>query len=340
MASNWKEYQEEVAEFFRSLGCNTQIEKKVDGARGTHSVDVWVTFNVLGIDANWLIECKYWKNAVPKEKVLALSQIAQDVGADRAFLLSESGFQAGAVRMATSTNITLTNLEELRTHAKPDMLDRAMNALAKKAHNLQNQLHDILILDNNSPGPWPGADREEVIEILAEVFEVKTIVLPKALSGEFPVLIDLGREKALGAEQLVTEISNKLEKIEKRLNEIDAEVASTRSEAQKTTVSLLEEVSKLLVFGEKALFGPFTSENDFEEFRLAALEAMKRVGAISKQARSIVAGHISSDLHALTRSLIDGVYLDLSQPKVDRQQWNESARAAIEALDRLSKSIA
>jgi hypothetical protein len=117
MASNWSEYQQEVAEFFRSLGCTAEIEKQIVGARGTHDVDVWVTFSVLGVETKWLVECKFWKSAVPKEKVLVLSQIAQDVGADRAFLLSESGFQAGAIRMAEKTNLTLSNLEELRANA-------------------------------------------------------------------------------------------------------------------------------------------------------------------------------------------------------------------------------
>ena len=55
MASNWTDYQEEVAQFFRSLGCIANVEKKIEGARGTHSVDIWVTFNTFGIDTNWLI---------------------------------------------------------------------------------------------------------------------------------------------------------------------------------------------------------------------------------------------------------------------------------------------
>lgn len=73
-------------------------------------VDVLVHTVFAGVGVTWVIECKLWKTAIPKEKVLTLAQVASDVGADRAFLLSESGFQAGAIRAAQNTNITLTSM--------------------------------------------------------------------------------------------------------------------------------------------------------------------------------------------------------------------------------------
>ena len=68
-----------------------------------------------------MVECKLWKTRVPKEKVLALRSIVDEVGADRGFLLSESDFQSGAVTQARFTNITLTNLEDLRANAEADV---------------------------------------------------------------------------------------------------------------------------------------------------------------------------------------------------------------------------
>jgi restriction system protein len=43
--------------------------------------------------------------------------VAQDVGVDKAFLLSESGFQAGAISAARSTNILLSDLQMLEEMA-------------------------------------------------------------------------------------------------------------------------------------------------------------------------------------------------------------------------------
>lgn len=121
MIKNWEKYQQEVAAFFKSLDFNTEVESKIKGARGNHKIDVLVSYEKFGISFKWVIECKYWKNAVPKEKVLALLSVVQDVGADKGFLLSETGFQAGAINSAEKTNITLTNLKILKEKSKNEL---------------------------------------------------------------------------------------------------------------------------------------------------------------------------------------------------------------------------
>ncbi|MVF25048.1 restriction endonuclease [Methylocaldum sp. BRCS4] len=115
---NWREYQNQAAAFFRQLGLTAEIEFQVEGVRGVHVVDVYATGNFNGIDFTWVVECKAWKSNVPKEKVMVLTSIVQDVGADRGFLLSEVGFQSGAIRAAQNSNITLTSIEELSHSTK------------------------------------------------------------------------------------------------------------------------------------------------------------------------------------------------------------------------------
>lgn len=107
---NWQEYQQNAADFFRTLGLVAKVEHKVEGARGIHKIDVYVEGTYHGIKFKWVVECKAWKSNVPKEKVMVFSSIIQDIGADRGFLLSEVGFQSGALRSAQKTNITLTSL--------------------------------------------------------------------------------------------------------------------------------------------------------------------------------------------------------------------------------------
>ena len=118
MYGNWCEYQEAVAEVFRKLGCNAEVNKTVCGARGSHDVDVYVTFEKFGYECRWIIECKLWSTRVDRSAVLTLQSIAQNVGADRGLIFSESGFQSGAQTAAQNTNVLLqTSLEHFRQTA-------------------------------------------------------------------------------------------------------------------------------------------------------------------------------------------------------------------------------
>ncbi|MSM38427.1 MAG: hypothetical protein GJT30_02210 [Geobacter sp.] len=135
------EYTEEAAKFFRTLGLTAEIEKRVVGARGTHNIDVWITGKIQSFQVRWIIECKDWKSSVPKEKVLALQAIAMDIGSDRAFLLSESGFQAGAVRCSQFTNITLTSLNDLREQTREQFAQTALWTLYARVSQVIDDLN-------------------------------------------------------------------------------------------------------------------------------------------------------------------------------------------------------
>jgi restriction system protein len=116
--SGWKDYQEEAAEFFRSLGLDAKTDVTVHGARTKHEVDVLVKFHNYGFDVTWIVECKHWKQAVSKLHVLALREIVTDAGADRGILLAEAGFQSGAVEAANLTNVQVTSLADLNVTAR------------------------------------------------------------------------------------------------------------------------------------------------------------------------------------------------------------------------------
>ena len=92
------------------LGLNAVTDVTVKGVRTSHDLDVLVTSHYVGFDITWLVECKHWKTPVNKLHVLALREIVSDVGADRGILLSESGFQSGAIEAANLTNIQVTSL--------------------------------------------------------------------------------------------------------------------------------------------------------------------------------------------------------------------------------------
>ncbi|MDK9778986.1 MULTISPECIES: restriction endonuclease [unclassified Vibrio] len=111
-------FQEEIKDYFESLGTYAETNVTLSGARGDHDIDVLVKTKFLGRDVTWVIEAKKWKYNVSKEKVLALITIIQDIGADRGFIISEKGFQKGAIKSAENTNITLTTFEDLKEETK------------------------------------------------------------------------------------------------------------------------------------------------------------------------------------------------------------------------------
>jgi restriction system protein len=115
---DWKDYQEEAAEFFRSLGLDANTDVTIRGVRTKHDVDVLVKFHHYGFDVTWIVECKHWKEPVSKLHVLALREIVTDSGADRGILLSEAGFQRGAVEAANLTNVQVTSLADLNITAR------------------------------------------------------------------------------------------------------------------------------------------------------------------------------------------------------------------------------
>lgn len=117
----WKDYQEEAAEFFRSLGLTAEADARVNGVRTVHDVDVLVTSTHAGFEVKWIVECKQWSSRVSKLHVLALREIVSDLGADRGILLSESGFQSGALEAANLTNVQVTSLAEVRARSEHDI---------------------------------------------------------------------------------------------------------------------------------------------------------------------------------------------------------------------------
>lgn len=143
MTEDWKDYQDRTAAFFNSLGLRAETESLVCGARGRHKVDVLVSFERFGIKTVWIVECKLWKTSVPKDKVLTLQAIVQDVGADKGIILSESGFQAGAIACARSTSIILSDLATLKEIAAEEIAETRWGATRDRLDETMDRLRSM-----------------------------------------------------------------------------------------------------------------------------------------------------------------------------------------------------
>lgn len=136
----WRQYQVDVGDLLSSLGFAAKLEEDVDGARASHRVDVVARRSAAGINQLWVVECKLWNDPVPKREVLTLASIVVDVGADRGLLFSESGFQAGAIRAARHTNLSLTSLDDFRENAADELAHLRLRTLDDRAANLIHRM--------------------------------------------------------------------------------------------------------------------------------------------------------------------------------------------------------
>ena len=183
--TDWHVYQEATAEVFRRLGCNAQVDFRVTGARATHDIDVYATFLRSGILCTWVIECKLWKTRVPKEKVLALKSLIDDLGADRGIIVSEAGFQPGAQDAARGTNITLvTSLDDFAktalaaTSEVPLTLNSGGDGEPIYQFPNRAEPHDVLLHDNFIiTANWAGCSISIINPISKAI--VRTIDLDK-----------------------------------------------------------------------------------------------------------------------------------------------------------------
>jgi hypothetical protein len=185
MADTWKEYQEEAAAFFRTLGLDAETDVTVQGVRTKHDIDVLVKSHHVGFDVAWLVECKHWKTKVSKLHVLALREIVADVGADRGILLCEVGFQSGAIEAATLTNGHVASLADVRKTASTEILSMRLRELYDRIEACRERYWNIPKEARIEHGLRP--DTGEWGYSGARVFELAGDLLTKAFRGTYPI---------------------------------------------------------------------------------------------------------------------------------------------------------
>lgn len=228
MTPPWKAYQEEAAEFFRSLHLEASTDFTLQGVRTTHDIDVFVKVDVAGFEVRWLIECKHWKTPVTKLHVLALREIVADLGADRGILLCEVGFQSGAVEAASLTNVQVTSLAALAASSRDAIYAARLRDLYNRTETCKDRYWEIpkeiriqhgLRYDAGGPPGYSGAFVVELSqELLSQAFRsAYPLQISPFLRYSHPELPDEIRNN----EELVTVLERLLDELEARLAAVE-----------------------------------------------------------------------------------------------------------------------
>jgi Restriction endonuclease len=302
------------------MGLTASTEAEVQGARAAHRVDVLVSFDLLGLVITWIVECKLWRTTVSKEKVVALYQIAQDVGADRAFLFSENGFQPGAVAAARRTNISLTNLADLRDIARDDIAALRLRAVISHLIEVERSARSGFTDEEGALSrPAPESFDESIYLAGCCLFLERAAV--RGLVGEFPVRVtsvDSSRtEEFANAHDLAAFLVGEVDEMRRRL----AKRSAVDARLPADTVAFVDAVQSLLDASEDALVRLKPSDKLFEARRYDCLALMKAVGRGSENLRLRGDRSFQDALRAVMRHLIDTVYLDLTKPGVAEGHW-------------------
>jgi hypothetical protein len=136
---DWYKFQEKICNHFNSIGAISRTNITLQGVRTEHDIDILVKTKFLGQNITWIVEAKKWSKKVNKLHVLALRTIIDDIGADKGFIISEKGFQSGAIEAAKNSNISLTTFEELLKETSHYVQDEILNSYKKRLQILENR---------------------------------------------------------------------------------------------------------------------------------------------------------------------------------------------------------
>lgn len=224
----WKKFQDEVATFYKELGLDAKADVSIEGVRTKHDIDVLVKSCHAGFDITWLIECKKWKTKITKLHVLALREIINDTGADKGIIISESGFQSGAIEAANLTNIELTSLAETKVKSENDINAMRLRELYDRVEACKVKYWDIPKKTRIEYGlrpevGFPGYSGAFVVqtseELLRKAFRNNYPIEPDEMKSEFipslPEKIESSRDMVALLSEMILELENKITEVGK-----------------------------------------------------------------------------------------------------------------------------
>jgi hypothetical protein len=112
----WRKFEKVTAgvQKFTEMGATVIHDDRIRGknSKRLRQIDVSVRFKQGLSDYLLIVECKLAKRKVSLEKIESLITKMRDVGADRAIMVTNHGYQVGAIETARAHNIDLRTLTE------------------------------------------------------------------------------------------------------------------------------------------------------------------------------------------------------------------------------------
>ena len=131
--STWKELQDFVAMLLNQAGYSATSPCTIDTVRGKVEVDVLVE-SPDPLVKKIICECKFWSSPVTKEKVHAFRTVVNDSGASIGLLISQNGFQSGAIEAAKLSNVKLVSWSDFLDLIEDKWVIEKLKRIKKKSN--------------------------------------------------------------------------------------------------------------------------------------------------------------------------------------------------------------
>ena len=209
------------------MGLDATTDVTITGVRTSHEVDVLVKSRHVGSDITWIVECKHWASPVSKLHVMALREIVADIGADRGILLSESGFQSGAIEAANLTNVQVTSINQMCETAGESINAMRLRELFDRVGICKDRYWEISKEERIRVGLRFGLGEDDYSG--AKVVKFCTDLLTRAFRGVYPfqgetieAIIRFGRDKYFQSPaEVIAVVEEQVAELEQRLDSYD-----------------------------------------------------------------------------------------------------------------------
>ncbi len=192
--ATWRDLQEFVGNLFKEIGYTVAVSKKIDLGKGKKEIDVYVQDLKSEFQTTFLIECKFWNKPVHQEVVHSFLTVIAAAGANFGFIVSKSGFQAGAYEAAERTNVYLVSLEKL----EEKFYEKWQTGMAKRYMTLADRLFPYWEMYGGKQ-PQGGAINWDTHSLLNQAYQPFIRLSPsdteKFRERQYPIQLPLLNDK-------------------------------------------------------------------------------------------------------------------------------------------------
>lgn len=158
--TDWQDLQIKVARVFHECGFKVEVEKTLSTARGKVEIDVFAEEDIKGRKYTILCECKNWKSRVPQSIIHGFRTVISDIGANRGYIISIKGFQAGASSASKFSNLDLVTWSEFQMQFEDIWLENYLSPTITK------RLDPLLGFTEPLVQMWMGKIPDDEVEVV------------------------------------------------------------------------------------------------------------------------------------------------------------------------------